>query len=304
MVQDGFSRRWAIRGVAGAAVGGLLARDHLLTTAARQPQASPGASPVTSGLEAHVDTGLAYFQRRAADQLPLVQALRDAIADGDLELAKDAYVASRPPYEEIEVLAASFPETDEAIDARPYAFDAGESSPDFKGFHRIETLLYREGDLASALPVADELIGSIETLQRDLTIRDNFSAAGHFDGVIALANEVSSKKISSEEETWSDQSMLIFRHNWIGIWSQYEPFAEEVSAIDPSLATEVEAAYREAMTLADAAFASGSTAATPYSQVPVATRGQIVKASYALRDALTGARDVLGLSARRDLGTG
>jgi iron uptake system component EfeO len=287
----------AIKGTASVAAGGLLAYDRLVPAVARQPEASPAASPVPSGVEAHVDTGLAYFQRRATDQLPLVQALRNAIANGDLESAKEAYVVSRPPYEEIEVLAASFPETDEAIDARPYAFEMGESSPDFKGFHRIEILLYREGDPAAALPVADELIASIETLQRDLTIRDNFSAAGHFAGVIALANEVASKKISSEEETWSDQSMLIFRHNWIGIWSQYEPFAAEVSAIDPSLATAVEATYQEAMALADSAFASGSTAATPYSQVPVETRGRIVAASYALRDGLIGAREVLGLSA-------
>lgn len=260
-----------------------------------QPVATPASPAADSGFAAQVDAGLAYFQRRANDQVPLVVALRDAIAGGDLDDAKTAYVASRPPYEEIEVLAASFPDTDEAIDARPYAFDEGETSADFRGFHRIEALLYRDGDLAAALPVAGELIASIETLRRDLTIRENFSAAGQFDGVIALSNEVAAKKISSEEETWSDQSMLIFRHNWIGVWSQYEPFAPEVAAIDPTVAVAVERAYAEAMTLADAAFTPGSVAAIPYSQVPVETRGRIVAASYALRDSLIAARQALGV---------
>lgn len=296
MVGQAFSRRLATKGAAGAAVGVLLANDRMGSAMAMQSQATPASPEANSGFAAEVDAGLAYFQRRAADQLPLVQALRDAIAGGDLELAKSAYVAARPPYEEIEVLAASFPDTDEAIDARPYAFDEGESSPDFKGFHRVEILLYREGDLATALPATQELIASVETLQRDLTIRDNFSAGGQFDGVIALSNEVASKKVSSEEETWSDQSMLIFKHNWIGIWSQYEPFAPDVSAIDPSVATAVETAYQETVGLAEAAFGPGSVAAMPYSDVPVETRGQIVASSYALRDALIAAREALGLS--------
>lgn len=289
-MEQGFSRR-SVSKMAGGLIGALALRGSSATARA-QPAATPSMEP---GFTAQVDAGLAYFRRRAADQLPLVMALRDAIAAGDPDGAKLAYVASRPPYEEIEVLAASFPDTDEAIDARPYAFDDGESSPDFRGFHRIENLLYRDGDLPSALPVADELIASIETLQRDLTIRENFSATGQFDGVIALSNEVASKKISSEEETWSDQSMLIFRHNWIGVWSQYEPFSAAVAAIDPALAMAVESAYAEAITLADVAFAPGSVAAKPYSRVPVETRGRIVAASYALRDSLVAARKALGV---------
>lgn len=288
------SRRMATKGAAATVLSTLATPYRMATVRAAQPGATPDASQSTSEFAAQVDAGLTYFQQRAADQLPLVQRLRDAIEGGDLEAAKTAYVASRPPYEEIEVLAANFPDTDEAIDARPYAFDEGESSPDFRGFHRIEILLYRDGDIASAVPVAVELIASIQTLQADLTVRENFSAAGHFDGVIALANEVASKKVSSEEETWSDQSMLIFKHNWIGIWSQYEPFAAEVGAVDPSLATDVESAYLEAITLAESAFEPGAVAAMPYSHVSVEMRGRIVAASYALRDALQAARDALG----------
>lgn len=293
-MEHGFSRRSVSK-----AAGGLLGAMAISTRDGMSVLAQPVATPALSGADprfaAAVDTGLAYFRQRAADQLPLVVALRDAIAGGDLEAAKLAYVTSRPPYEEIEVLAASFADTDEAIDARPYAFEEGESSPDFRGCHRIEIFLYRDRDLATALPVADELITSVETLQRDLTIRENFSVTGQFDGVIALSNEVASKKVSSEEETWSDQSMLIFRHNWIGIWSQYEPFAVEIAAIDPALAMAVETAYGAAITLADAAFEPGSVAAMPYSEVPVETRARIVAASYALRDSLVAAREALGV---------
>lgn len=288
-----FTRRLATRGAAGAVVGALAVSRGGAVASGMQPVATPASSEVFAR---QVDAGLDYFQQRAADQLPLVETLRDAIAGGELEEAKRAYVESRPPYEEIEVLAASFSSTDEAIDARPYAFDDGESSADFKGFHRIEALLYREGDLVSALTVAEELIESVRTLQNDLTVRFNFSAEGQFDGMVSLANEIASKKISSEEETWSDQSMLIFKHNWIGIWSQYEPYAPVVVVNDPAVATEVESAYEQAMTLAEPAFAAGTVVGTPYSQIPVDTRGQIVAASYRLRNALLAARQTLGLT--------
>ena len=72
-----------------------------------------------------VADGIAYFQRRCQEQLPLVQGLAAAIASGDLERAKRAYVESRPPYEEIEVLAASFEESDSDIDARPWLPQGG-----------------------------------------------------------------------------------------------------------------------------------------------------------------------------------
>ena len=45
-----------------------------------------------------------------------------------------------------------------------------------------------------------------------------------------------SKKISSEEETYSDLSVLIFYHNFKGIESQYKPFAPLVQAANASVA--------------------------------------------------------------------
>lgn len=52
---------------------------------------------------------------------------------------------------------------------------------------------------------------------------------------VALA-AAGSKKISSEEETYSDLSILIFYHNFKGIESQYAPFAPLVRAANASAA--------------------------------------------------------------------
>lgn len=43
----------------------------------------------------------------------------------------------------MQVLAASFPSLDADLDAREYSFPGGEKSANFRGFHRLERLLFR-----------------------------------------------------------------------------------------------------------------------------------------------------------------
>ncbi|MEM8756683.1 MAG: EfeM/EfeO family lipoprotein [Planctomycetota bacterium] len=242
-----------------------------------------------------VDGGVAYFRRRCDDQLPLVIDLRDAIASGDLTAAQHAYVESRPPYEEIETLAYAFEDSDRDIDARPYAFDGGETDAEFRGFHKIEVLLYAHEDLTAALPHADGLVDSVRRLRRELDEPSRFTAEGQFDGMIALSNEVSAKKISSEEETWSDQSLLIFRSNWEGIISQFRPFASVEGGVDIARSERVERAFGAAMDLVMPHFRDGTAAATPYSRIGIAERRVMADASQRLRDAVIDAGRSIGL---------
>ncbi|MDY6783589.1 MAG: EfeM/EfeO family lipoprotein [Cyanobacteriota bacterium] len=242
-----------------------------------------------------VQAGVDYFKQQAQEQLPLVENLLASLQEGDLEAARVAYVDARPPYEQIEVLALDFEEEDTDIDARPYAFDAGEEDEAFKGFHRIEALIYRDNDLEAAIPYGEELVQSVQALIGELNDPSNFNVNDHFEGMIGLATEIPAKKISSEEETWSDQSVLIFQNNWIGIYSQYEPFAQQVRAKDASLADRVQQAYESCLETIEPFVTEGQAATTPYSSLDEQQRGEIVKASYVFRDALIQARNSLGV---------
>ncbi len=276
-----------------------ISRRNLITTAVL---ASAGAgayglweerSWARPALNKEVDMGLQYFRSLARQNLTLCQELLAVLRTNDLERAKLAYINARPPYEQIEVHAVSFEQTDRDIDARPYAFERGEDDPEFRGFHKIEALVFRDNNLRAALPFAERLIASSQQLIRDLQQRQNFNASKHFDGMIALANEVGAKKISSEEETWSDQSILIFRANWDGIYSQYRPFAPAIAKANPRINDMVESAYKSAMATIEPFVVPNQAITTPYSQVGMADRGKIVRASNRLRDALREARAVL-----------
>ncbi|MEM8779069.1 MAG: EfeM/EfeO family lipoprotein [Cyanobacteria bacterium P01_G01_bin.49] len=240
--------------------------------------------------DVQVNAGVAYFRKRADQQLPLVEDLLSALKSGDISRAKLAYVESRPPYEEIEVYAGSFEQEDTDIDARPYAIEGGETSPEFKGFHRIEALIYRDGDLQAAVPYAEELMESVKSLIDKLNDPKNFNAPLNFDGMLSLATEVPAKKISSEEETWSDQSLLIFKHNWIGIHSQFEPYK---AVLDKEISEEVQSAYQACLKTIEPFFTSEKVAATPYSSLNAEQRGAIVEASYGYRNALIKAKNAL-----------
>ena len=263
----------------------------ILLSASAPGVAAAGEEPFADA----VDAGLSHFRSRAAEQLPLVKALTVALESGNTDAAQAAYIAARPPYEEIEVLALCFAETDTAIDARPYAFDGGESNPDFRGFHRIEALLFADRDLAAALPYAVELEGHVAQLEKDLRNRAAFSAARTFEGMIGLATEIPAKKISSEEETWSDRSLLIFRHNLIGIDSQYRPFAAALAQRDEAVASAVSSTFTAAMAAVDTVFGADPGGA-PYSGIKIAERRAIAGATSAFRDALRKSAERLELA--------
>lgn len=64
-----------------------------------------------------------------------------------------------------------------------------------------------------------------------------------FEGAIGLAGEVAAKKISSEEETYSDESILIYVNNFIGIEQTVLPFMSLIAAADQSAADMLGAAF-------------------------------------------------------------
>jgi iron uptake system component EfeO len=101
--------------------------------------------------------------------------------------------------------------------------------------------------------------------------------------MIGLANERPTKKITSEQEISSGQSLLIFQQNWKGVYSQFEPFTSAVEAHD------------EALSIIAPYFPDDQPGATPYRAVDNEVRGEIVQTSYRLRDALIDAADTLAI---------
>uniref|UniRef100_A0A6T6LKB7 Imelysin-like domain-containing protein n=1 Tax=Rhodosorus marinus TaxID=101924 RepID=A0A6T6LKB7_9RHOD len=243
-----------------------------------------------------VGAGVAALAEQCQIQQQSVAALVDALDGDDLDAVKAAYQAARPPYEQIEVLAACFEDLDEAIDARAYAFDTGELGEDFRGFHRIEACIYREEDIECARPYARPLRRTINELcdVLDESSPEVFNRGKTWDGALGLTVEIGSKKIASEEETYSDLSLLIFRENLKGIWAVISPYEAEVEA---ETWDNLVSAYNETVATLNEVdpengFEGGEGAtARPYSEVSVEERKQISDEIYAFFLALEAANN-------------
>lgn len=261
-------------------------------------EAAPTAptAPVTvTPFAGEVGMGIAYLQTRASDLVDAAEDLLQAVESRNLAAAQEAYFEARAPYEEIEVVARAFPDLHEAIDARAHEYPEGEMSPDFKGFHRIETFLFSRSKTEPAVKYAAQLLEDVENLQEVLADRGRFGASMSFESMIDRCGEISAKTITSEEEMWSDQTLLVVRHGWIGIHSQYRHFATKLRAKDARLAERLDRSYRQAMEVIAADFPIGQTTGAPYSLISLAKRRKIADASVKLRLFLIEAQAALEL---------
>lgn len=67
--------------------------------------------------------------------------------------------------------------------------------------------------MTAAAPWATRLLADYRTLVRKLQSAAPYTPACTWHGLVEVPREVAKKKISSEEETWSDLSVLIFYNN-------------------------------------------------------------------------------------------
>lgn len=161
-----------------------------------------------------------------------------AVIAGDVAKAKQLYPAARTPYERIEPVAESFGDLDPRIDARENDVEPSE----FGGFHRIEKALWEEGSLKGMAPVAEELEANVAELERKVK-GVKLQAVQIANGANELLTEVSTSKITGEEERYSHIDLVDFKANVEGSQVAFETVAPLMEKTDPKLVKEIEADF-------------------------------------------------------------
>jgi iron uptake system component EfeO len=161
-----------------------------------------------------------------------------AVIAGNVEEAKQLYPEPRIPYERIEPVAESFGDLDPRIDARENDVKPNE----FGGFHRIEKALWEEGSLKGMKPVAEELEANVEELEGKVK-GVKLQAVQIANGANELLTEVSTSKITGEEERYSHIDLVDFKANVEGSQVAFEAVAPLMEKTDPKLVGEIEADF-------------------------------------------------------------
>ena len=135
------------------------------------------------------------------------------LKNGKLEEAKKVYPLIRMAYERSEPIAESFGESDIKIDYRLVDFkEEFNTEEGWKGFHRIEKILWEQNTTKGTEKYADELVNDIKELKAKIATIE-VTPDIMLTGAIDLLNEVSTQKITGEEEVFSHTDLYDFRAN-------------------------------------------------------------------------------------------
>ena len=188
---------------------------------------APAASPV-------VDSYRSWVIQQADELLSSTETFVQAVLDGKREQAQDLYAPSRAPYERIEPVAEALGDLDPRIDAR----EGDVADADFRGFHRLEKALWTNEPLSNVRDTAVTLrddVRRLRALLETVTLTENELVTG----AVELLNEVSTSKVTGEEDRYSHTDLSDFAANVDGAAEIWSLLSARVAARDQSLSSTV-----------------------------------------------------------------
>ncbi|MEK4004688.1 iron uptake system protein EfeO [Paenibacillus sp. FSL H3-0333] len=200
-------------------------------------QADSGAESVAkAGGETNADftTAIDKYRKYVIEQcdafVKQTEGFTDAVKAGKLDEAKALYAPARMHYERIEPIAEALGDLDPNIDARENDVDAA----DWRGFHKIEQALWQNNTTEDMTDVADRLLKDAQLLRAKVETA-GIDANLLVTGAVELLNEVSSSKVTGEEERYSHTDLYDFVANVEGAQKIYELLKPELAKKDPAL---------------------------------------------------------------------
>ncbi len=202
--------------------------------------APTGAAANAEQRKGAVDTYLAYVKGEADQLIAATAPFAAAVKAGDRTKATHAYAAARYHYEAIEPIAESFGDLDPAVDAREGDVPAAE----WGGFHRIEKALWADGSLTGMGPVADKLEADLVRLRQQIDAVE-LEPAQIANGAVELLNEVSTSKITGEEDRYSHTDLSDFDANLAGAKEAFEAVKPLLAGAQQSLSDQLEQRFAD-----------------------------------------------------------
>ncbi len=140
-----------------------------------------------------------------------------AIKNGDLEKAKELYAPSRVHYERAEPIAEVFGDLDPKIDAR----EGDVPENEWGGYHRLEKGLWIDNTTKGYEDYADQLMKDVQLLRAKVETVE-VTPDLLITGAVDLLNEVSTSKVTGEEDRYSHTDLYDFLANVEGAEKIYQ----------------------------------------------------------------------------------
>lgn len=174
------------------------------------------------------------------------EAFANAVIAGNVEKAKELYAPARMHYERSEPIAEVFAELDPKIDAR----EGDVPETEWGGYHRIEKGLWVENTTKGYEKYAEQLIKDVKLLRAKVETVD-VTPELLITGAVDLLNEVSTSKVTGEEDRYSHTDLYDFVANVEGAEKIYELLSPALKKKDKALANEIEQRFDAVYALLD-----------------------------------------------------
>jgi iron uptake system component EfeO len=207
---------------------------HASSSSSSSSASSTSAETAPNPLAAKAGDEYKAYAIDQIDQLiAKVKVLTDAVRAGNLKVAQDAYAPSRMPWERIEPIAELIPDVDAKTDSRVDDF-ARPDDPAFTGWHRLEYLLFEKNTTEGGAPFADQLDKDLAGLKDEVT-KLEVPPLKVATGAAELIEEVSSGKITGEEDRYSKTDLWDFDANLQGSQAAVDKLTPALQQANPAL---------------------------------------------------------------------
>ena len=201
-----------------------------------------------------VDGYVAYVRSQVGSLKEQTSEFVGAIEKGDVETAKALFPIARTPYERIEPVAESFPDNlDPRIDRREADLEDGQTADDWSGFHKIEKDLWVGGAITEETKqTARQLYKDVEELDEGVNSPDyKITPAQIAGGAQELLDEISTSKITGEEDIFSGTDLYDFQANLDGSKAAIASLEKAIDERDADLLKEINKRFDNVQKLLD-----------------------------------------------------
>lgn len=206
----------------------------------RHAEPQPSASDMAGTWQPVIEAYRSYVVQECDAFVKETEAFVQAFKAGDAETAKKLYAPARMHYERIEPIAEALGDFDPRIDAREN--DVPEQ--EWGGFHRLEKALWTEGRTSGAELYADRLLQDVKQLRVKVESVE-FEPAILVTGAVELLNEISSGKITGEEERYSHTDLYDIAANIEGAEQIFRLLRPVIDRQDKPLAEQIAQRFDE-----------------------------------------------------------
>ena len=211
-------------------------------TDAKKEIAQPAASSTDLSAEQKAYREFALDQ---LDQFVLkTEEFVQAVLAGDVDKAKALYAPARMYYERSEPVAEAFGDLDPRIDGRLADLEAeGKGKEEWTGYHKIEYGLWVENTTKGYEETAKRLLNDTKELRAKVETVE-VTPELMINGAVDLLNEVSTSKITGEEEIFSHTDLYDFKANIEGAEKIFEIFKSKLQQKDAELVKTLEERFK------------------------------------------------------------